>query len=107
MVTFNLSSTVEAKNLMRSSNPERMDLIELRVLEKKVISLLNDLWKLSSERNFISQHEKINVFLRRNELDSFLARIKDLIQAALSIEGYLDAAGSDEEINPTFNGFKI
>ena len=81
MSDFQLNPTVAAKDLMRSKNPESLTLEELQELKKKCEAVLMEIWKLVGLRKFTSAPERANITKRRFELEMFIARILDLINA--------------------------
>lgn len=104
---FKVSATVEAKNLMREEMPERMTLNDLRVLKKRAEVILGELWKLAGKQGHISAPERANITLRRHEMDMFLARVNDLIQAALSVAAFVQSIDDGEECQNHPANFKL
>lgn len=81
MSDFQLNPTVAAKDLMRANNPESLTLEELKELKNKCFAVLVEIWKLVGVRKAASALERANITARRFEMEMFIARIVDLINA--------------------------
>ena len=81
MSIFQLNPTVEAKDLIRSKNPESLTLEELQELKNKCEAVLVKIWELVGSRKYSSAPERANITARRFEIEMFIARILDLINS--------------------------
>jgi hypothetical protein len=108
MSSFQTNPTVAAKDLIRSGNPESMNLDELKELKKKCEAILSQLRNLCSSKNHTSANEKLNILARRKEMELFIGRILDLINSfqSLPVEES-EAAGSEIENLPPIRLPKI
>jgi hypothetical protein len=100
MPKFQTNPTVAAKDLMRSNNPERMSLEELRELKKECEALLSEIWKLVGSKNYMSAPERTNLRIRRFEMEMFIARILDLINANQAEISLIESGNPSEIIRP-------
>jgi hypothetical protein len=100
MSDFQLNATVAAKDLMRSKNPESLTLEELRELKKKCEAVLVEIWKLVELRKSASAPERANITARRFEMEMFIARIFDLINAHRAAIALLESSSPADSHHP-------
>lgn len=76
---FQVNSTVAAKDLMRSRNPESLTFEELHELKQRCEFLLSEIWKIVGSKKYSSSPERISTKIIRSEMEMFIARISELI----------------------------
>jgi hypothetical protein len=103
MSDFQLNPTVSAKDLMRSKNPESLTLDELQELKNKCEAVLEEIWKLVGVRKFSSAPERANITARRFEMEMFIARIVDLINAHQVLNVLIDSEPRDDSYRPSIS----
>lgn len=99
MTIYTLSPTVEASNLIRI-RPDGLQLDDLTTLKKRADVVLSRLWELAAAKGFISATERANIQHRIMQVQLFIARLIDVMQAtqlASMYQAMQDARGDSED----------
>lgn len=99
MNIYTLSPTVEASNLVRI-RPDGLQLDELTALKKRGEEVSARLRELAGAKGFISAPERANIQRRIVQMDLFIARLIDVMQAtqlASMYQAMQDARGDSED----------